>query len=109
MKQEERELWKAAKLSSEKGVLNLEKAELLLTDLLEEMDEKKQAHPELYAMLDLQRIWNKIRDIRLQIRETRKVWGHLKWAVGMLEKRREKSDAEYRYTPAIRAVADSAD
>ena len=110
MRQEEKDFWKATRLFGERGMLHLDKTDCLVGDLMGTFQKKEEQHPELCRMLDLDRVRSELRYVRLQIREIKKIWDHLRWSLYSLEHGkisdafRERSESGAR---AFHLVADT--
>ena len=52
-----------ARRAGEKEVLELQKTRHMIYDLLRRVRQKKEYHPELYSILDLEHVWADLRDI----------------------------------------------
>ena len=100
MKQEENDLLKAALRAGAKQELEMEKAQYMLSSAQHMLQHEKEEHPELYAMLDLFRIWTEIRDARKQLEDAQKLVGGILAYLRYREKHPGTERPERRGYPA---------
>ena len=113
MRQEEYDLLRAARRAGAKMELELEKVQYMLSGAQHMLQHIKEADPELYAMLDIFRIWTEIRDARKQLESAQELTGRI---VNYLNyrKRYDRQEPEeypsFSYTPEYRRkVAETGD